>query len=1315
MEEPPSEQSVISRSYQTQLEEIACRKNTIIYLPTGSGKTFIAISLIGRFKKSLSGEWGNGAKRTFFLVNTVPLVQQQRKCIIDLCPIKKVGSYSSEDRVDYWNKKKWDEELSKNQVVVMTSQILCDMLTHNYINIRDINLLIFDECHHAIDNHPMRMVMKQFEACPKEEQPRVVGLTATLLNANITLHKVEESLQQLETTFQATIATVNELGEVLSYSTNPNELVVEYRTYKTPTSAEEAFTLLSDLKSLINAVKLPTIERSDVKLKKGQVDITVDSKKIVKQVKNMIVSIEQFIIELGIYGGDLSIIAYVILLEQLKRKAITMEEEHLYQFTITHLVEVRMILNNIMKNETGFERIVRHSSDKVLHLLNILKEYSPDVIKSDAPLKVNCARQPISAIIFTQRRFSAKILYNILKEVIEVNPQDFGFLNHDFVVGFNVNPYNNTREQYFTKKKSQQALLKFANKDLNTLITTSIIEEGIDIPQCRLVLRFDPPLEYRSYIQSKGRARSSESSYVILISNENKVKFMKKYEEFQKIEQHVQRMLVGKTDSRNEPTKKEISDNLYNDEDIPVYVTEHGNRLTAQSAIQLLHRYCSTLPHDQFTIISPMWIREKVSYRDCEYVLITILLPIASIIKDPIKGQPMIDNKSAKRSAALNACILLHKSGELNEYTLLPESYSRVNFDHVDIKQCFPNWPEHDEDNGNKHVPAVGTKKRIRKHAKVYPELLNGPATWAYGQNTFYLHVIQLKAAFPEPKDSRERALYNFIQRGEGYGFLTSNPLPPLCDFPMFLSVGEVTTSIKVNYAKIEIDLNLFEFIKEFHFFIFYYVLEVAKKFLVFDGTKNSMYVVPVKNVGDGYDIDWNVIQDYKDIPPVTIPTLEERKAVNVTRENYQYKVVTPWYRATIFPDRYIVSDVLEYMSPQSLFGSNTFATYANYYSNKYNLEIEGDRNQPLLEVRNISTSMNCLMPRAATIKSFTEKQRKLISAAQGDDKPRSFLEIFIPEFCIKYDFPGVLWYKATILPSILHRVHMLLVAEELRIEIATATKYGQVKLNKGEKWEPVEVNIEVAKKSMLSQIEGPEDKMAALKNTVDRINNPIDESAPRPVKLMSMKDSVYQLQKQKINKEYPWEETMEPIDIDRNLNTVTVMDVECYDEFISAPLLTVPNAVPVVTPNITVAPHISAAILPPPIIYNDKINILLKEPIGRGPEQRDILTALTTIKSHDNFDLERIETLGDAFLKFAATLYLFHKFPALNEGQLTNIKGQLIGNRNLYYAGEKIRLGGRMKIEGFSPRTDFVVPGFFAPKEVQEFIEEKRVSYFQF
>lgn len=89
------------------------------------------------------------------------------------------------------------------------------------------------------------------------------------------------------------------------------------------------------------------------------------------------------------------------------------------------------------------------------------------------------------------------------------------------------------------------------------------------------------------------------------------------------------------------------------------------------------------------------------------------------------------------------------------------------------------------------------------------------PNNWKFGQKTFYLHIIKLKTAFKEPKDSRERALFNLLRKGEGYGFLTPNPLPKLCDFPMFLTVGEVTTSLEVNYAVMQLDLSLFDLVKE--------------------------------------------------------------------------------------------------------------------------------------------------------------------------------------------------------------------------------------------------------------------------------------------------------------------------------------------------------------------------------------------------------------------------------------------------------------------------------------------------------------------
>lgn len=82
-----------------------------------------------------------------------------------------------------------------------------------FVDLNKVNLLIFDECHHAVNDHPMRSIMKAFKALT--EPPRVLGLTATLLNKNCSAHKVLEEVETLETTFHGQVATVDGLSEVI--------------------------------------------------------------------------------------------------------------------------------------------------------------------------------------------------------------------------------------------------------------------------------------------------------------------------------------------------------------------------------------------------------------------------------------------------------------------------------------------------------------------------------------------------------------------------------------------------------------------------------------------------------------------------------------------------------------------------------------------------------------------------------------------------------------------------------------------------------------------------------------------------------------------------------------------------------------------------------------------------------------------------------------------------------------------------------------------------------------------------------------------
>lgn len=61
------------------------------------------------------------------------------------------------------------------------------------------------------------------------------------------------------------------------------------------------------------------------------------------------------------------------------------------------------------------------------------------------------------------------------------------------------------------------------------------------------------------------------------------------------------------------------------------------------------------------------------------------------------------------------------------------------------------------------------------------------------------------------------------------------------------------------------------------------------------------------------------------------------------------------------------------------------------------------------------------------------------------------------------------------------------------------------------------------------------------------------------------------------------------------------------------------------------------------------------------------ILEAITTERCLENFSLERLEVLGDAFLKLAVGRHLFLKHDALDEGQLTTKRSNVVNNSNLF------------------------------------------------
>lgn len=110
------------------------------------------------------------------------------------------------------------------------------------------------------------------------------------------------------------------------------------------------------------------------------------------------------------------------------------------------------------------------------------------------------------------------------------------------------------------------------------------------------------------------------------------------------------------------------------------------------------------------------------------------------------------------------------------------------------------------------------------------------------------------------------------------------------------------------------------------------------------------------------------------------------------------------------------------------------------------------------------------------------------------------------------------------------------------------------------------------------------------------------------------------------------------------------------------------------------------------------------------GPSPSIILQALTMSNANDGINLERLETVGDSFLKYAITAYLFCTYPNLHEGKLSYLRSKQISNLNLYRLGKKKGLGELMVATKFEPNDNWLPPCYTVPKGLEQALIESGI-----
>lgn len=123
----------------------------------------------------------------------------------------------------------------------------------------------------------------------------------------------------------------------------------------------------------------------------------------------------------------------------------------------------------------------------------------------------------LCGIIFCDSKFIAKALFSLFCEMSKHDPE-LVFLNVQYTIDKTADPVLEPKEAENEHRKQEDVLKRFRMHDCNLLIGTSVLEEGIELPKCNLVVRWDPPKTYRSYVQCKGRARALQAYHIILVA-----------------------------------------------------------------------------------------------------------------------------------------------------------------------------------------------------------------------------------------------------------------------------------------------------------------------------------------------------------------------------------------------------------------------------------------------------------------------------------------------------------------------------------------------------------------------------------------------------------------------------------------------------------------------------------------------------------------------------------------------------------------------------------------------------------------------------
>ncbi len=459
------ENAIERRLYQETIIAEAAKKNTLVVLPTGTGKTPVAIGLTAIRMAKYPGS------KILILAPTKPLVNQHVDSFRNtmLTDKDKFITITGKDTPKI-RKTLWKE----HQIFFSTPQVVENDIISGRLKLTDISMICFDEAHRASGDYAYTYIARKYMETSKN--PLVLGLTASpggtkekigIICGNLFIENVEI---RTETDWDVK-EYIKPINLKWIYVELPNEYIRARKYFE--------IALNSRLESL---KKMNLITSKKV------------SKKILLDIQKQ-VSVQAAKTRDPILYTAMSVVAQCIkinhaieLLQSQGPKQVTEYIEKMKSDQKTKAV--RMILSD--ENFRMAENIINFIIEE-----NIIHP-KMDELKRILETKLTNNKK---AIVFTQ----------YVKTVDEIRK---------YVAGNNILPLAFIGQRKgLSQKKQIEILDKFRNDEYNCLVATSVAEEGLDIPKVDLVIFYEPiPSEIRT-IQRRGRTgRLKEGDVCILVA-----------------------------------------------------------------------------------------------------------------------------------------------------------------------------------------------------------------------------------------------------------------------------------------------------------------------------------------------------------------------------------------------------------------------------------------------------------------------------------------------------------------------------------------------------------------------------------------------------------------------------------------------------------------------------------------------------------------------------------------------------------------------------------------------------------------------------